>query len=220
MSSAIDFQNSEDLAFFGKISASISHELKNILAIISETAGLLHDLTELATKGKDVELEMLKTCCQDIEDEIRRGFDTVKQMNTFAHSVDDALKSTNLADVINLTINLAGYLSFASKVRFDLQQDSPPMIFTCPFRLQNLIYQTLVYAFESAGTDGEIRVSVHQEPDGSARITFSNLGSESSRVFPSDMTKKIAESIGADIRFADDYLGIDILVSQLNQKRD
>jgi C4-dicarboxylate-specific signal transduction histidine kinase len=32
MSSVIEFQNNEDLAFFGEVNASISHELKNILA--------------------------------------------------------------------------------------------------------------------------------------------------------------------------------------------
>ena len=31
------------LQFFGKVSASISHELKNVLAIINENAGLLED---------------------------------------------------------------------------------------------------------------------------------------------------------------------------------
>ncbi len=43
MNSPIEFQNNEDLVFFGKVNASISHELKNILAIISEAAGLLND---------------------------------------------------------------------------------------------------------------------------------------------------------------------------------
>ena len=32
------------LFFFGKMSASISHELKNVLAIINENAGLAEDL--------------------------------------------------------------------------------------------------------------------------------------------------------------------------------
>ena len=84
MDSTIDFKNNDDLAFFGKVNASISHELKNILAIISEAAGLLQDLTAIATKGQKIELEMLNTCSQDIVEEIQRGFTTIKQMNTFS----------------------------------------------------------------------------------------------------------------------------------------
>jgi hypothetical protein len=41
----------DSLAFFGKVNASISHELKNVMAIISETTGLLGDLSEMARGG-------------------------------------------------------------------------------------------------------------------------------------------------------------------------
>jgi len=217
MNSTIDFRNNEDLAFFGKVNASISHELKNILAIISETAGLLQDLTEMATKGQKIEWEMLNTCSQDILEEIQRGFTTIKQMNTFSHSVDVPLKSVNLIEVLELMINLAGFLSFAGKVRFDPPQDEASIVSTCPFRLQNLVYQTLVFAFKSVGATGEIQVAVHREPNGSARIAFSGLGTKGDLPFPSEETKKIAKSIGAEIRMADDSQAIDILVTQLDE---
>jgi len=217
MNSTIDFKNNDDLAFFGKVNASISHELKNILAIISEAAGLLQDLTEMVARGQKIELEMLKTCSQDIVEEIQRGFTTIKQMNTFSHSVDVPLKSVNLIEVLDLMINLAGFLSFASKVRFDPPQDEASIVSTCPFRLQNLVYHTLVFAFKSVGVDGEIQVAVHQETNSSARIVFSGLGIRSDLPFPSKETTKIARSIGAEIRMADDFQAIDILVSQLSE---
>ena len=220
MNSTIDFKNNDDLAFFGKVNASISHELKNILAIISEAAGLLQDLTEMATKGQKVELEMLKTCSQDIVEEIQRGFTTIKQMNTFSHSVDVPLKSVNLIEVLDLMINLAGFLSFASKVRFDPPQDEASTVSTCPFRLQNLLYHALVFAFKSVGVDGEIQVAVYRVPNGSARIAFSGLGTRGGLPFPSEETKNIAKSIGAEIRMADDSRAIDILVSPFSANSD
>jgi signal transduction histidine kinase len=215
MNSAIEFQNNEDLVFFGKVNASISHELKNILAIISEAAGLLNDLTELATKGQNFKLEMMKTCSQDIIEEIQRGFGTIKQMNTFSHSVDDPLKRVNLIEVLGLMIHLAGFLSFAGKVRFDPPEEAAPIVLTCPWRLQNLIYQSLVYAFESVGPDGEIQVSLHPQKDGSARITFSSLGTKSARTFPVEETIQIAASINAEIGMTGDSHVLDILVPHL-----
>jgi len=217
MNSLIDDKNNDDMAFFGKVNASISHELKNILAIISEAAGLLQDLTEMVARGQKIELEMLKTCSQDIVEEIQRGFTTIKQMNTFSHSVDVPLKSVNLIEVLDLMINLAGFLSFASKVRFDPPQDEASIVSTCPFRLQNLVYHTLVFAFKSVGVDGEIQVAVHRETNSSARIAFSGLGTEGGLPFPSEETKNIAASIGAEIRMADDSQAIDILVSQFSE---
>ena len=175
MDSTIDFKNNDDLAFFGKVNASISHELKNILAIISEAAGLLQDLTEMMSRGQKIELEMLKTCSQYIVEEIQRGFTTIKQMNKFSHSVDAPLKSVNIIEVIDLMINLAGFLSFASKIRFDLPQDGASTVSTCPFRLQNLVYHTLVFAFKSVGVDGKIEIAVHQHHAGFIDFEDENL---------------------------------------------
>jgi signal transduction histidine kinase len=217
MNSTIDFKNNEDLVFFGKVNASISHELKNILAVISEAAGLLQDLTEMAAQGQKIEFEMLQTCSQDIVEEIQRGFTTIKQMNTFSHSVDTPLKSVNLIEVLELMINLAGFLSFAAKVRFDPPSAEALMVATCPFRLQNLVYHTLVFAFKSVGADGEIQVAVQAETNDRARIAFSGLGTKAGLSFPSAETNELAKSIGAEIRLADDSQTIDILVSHLNE---
>jgi signal transduction histidine kinase len=214
MSRTIDFDDNDDLAFFGKVNASISHELKNILAIISEAAGLLQDLTDMAAQGKKIEVEMLKTCSQDIVEEIQRGFTTIKQMNKFSHSVDDPAKKVNLLDVVALMIGLAKFLSFASKVRFDPPPEAAPMVLTCPIRLQNLIYRALVFAFESAGPDGEIGVAIQPQPDGNAHITFSGLGSSSGRSFASDKTKIIAASIGINILESPDLQRFDLVVPE------
>jgi len=217
MNSTIDLKNNEDLEFFGKVNASISHELKNIMAIISEAAGLLQDLTQMAAKGQQVEFEMLQTCSQDIVEEIQRGFATIKQMNTFSHSVDTPLKSVNLIEVLELMISLAGFLSFAAKVRFDPPPDEALTVSTCPFRLQNLVYHTLVFAFKSVGPDKEIQVAVQRETNGRVRIAFSGLGNQGGLPFPSAETNNIAKSIGAEIRLADDCRAVDILVPQLNE---
>jgi len=214
MNNAIEIQNNEDLAFFGRISASISHELKNIFAIISETAGLLSDLTALAEKGKKLDLHMFKTCSQDIEEEIQRGFVTIKKMNTFSHSMDTPLKKVNVMDVVELMINISGFLSYASKVRVNPPEDAAAMILTYPFRLQHLIYQALVFAFKTAGPEAEIQVSICPEKDGSSRITFSDFGELQAGQFPVDEIIAIADSIEAKICVADDFQTFDIFVPE------
>ena len=209
-----EISDKDDLAFFGKVNASISHELKNILAIISEAAGLLQDLTEMAGKGQDVELEMLKGCSQDIVEEIQRGFATIKQMNVFAHSVDDPVKRVNLVDVVGLMIALAKFLSYASKIQFDPVPETEAMVLTSPFRLQNLIYRALIFAFESAGPDGQVQVAVRPQAEGGATITFNGFNPDNIGSFASDTTDKLAASIGVDIREASDLKGFDLIVPE------
>ncbi|MGD2096804.1 MAG: hypothetical protein PVG35_04440 [Desulfobacterales bacterium] len=200
MNHTTDFGNNDDLTFFGKVNASISHELKNSMAIISEAAGLLQDLTEMSVKGQKMEPEMLKSCSDDIIEEIQRSFTIIKQMNVFSHSVDDPVRTVNLLDLINLMAALSKFLSFASKIRFDPIPEEGSVVLTCPFRLQNLIYQALIFAFKSVGPNGQIAVGLQPQPNGAAHITFSDLGASNSRSFTTDKTKILAASIGVDIR--------------------
>jgi signal transduction histidine kinase len=209
-----DFGNNDDLTFFGRVNASISHELKNNLAIISEAAGLLQDLTEMAGRGQKIELNMLKACSEDIIEEIQRGFAIIKQMNAFSHSIDEPVKKVNLSKVIELMVALSKFLSFASKVRFDPVPEDVPVVLTCPFRLQNLVYQALIYAFESAGPDGQIVIGLQPQGNGSVHISFSALDSSNSRSFTSDRTKKIAASIGIEIRETADPHSFELVVPE------
>ena len=86
------------LQFFGKMSASISHEMKNVMAIINENAGLLEDLTVMAEKGMPIDPQRLRTQASRIMKQIRRGDDIIKGMNRFAHSVDEPWRQVELND--------------------------------------------------------------------------------------------------------------------------
>ena len=50
MNNQWDIIGGEGLQFFGKMSASISHEIKNVLAIINENTGLIED-SDLTKEG-------------------------------------------------------------------------------------------------------------------------------------------------------------------------
>jgi hypothetical protein len=207
------FQKSQDLVFFGKVNASISHELKNILAIISETAGLLKDLAEMQSNDRSIPRETLLSCSQDIIEEVHRGFATIAQMNALSHSVDVSLKSVNLAEVTDLMIGLAGFLKIAGKIRFK----SPPQketleVVTCPFQIRHLIYQAIVVAFESAGPQSQLQASIYPGKNGDIRITLSGLGSEGVRKFPVGELNQIAVLIGAEVFLADALDVVEIMV--------
>jgi signal transduction histidine kinase len=214
MNSTLDDSRNDDLIFFGKVNASISHELKNILAIISEAAGLLQDLTDMAARGKKIEFEMLQTCSQDIVEEIQRGFATIKQMNKFSHSVDDPVNEVNLVELVELMTALAGFLSTAAEVRLEPVPDAAPTVLTRPFRLQHLVYRALVFAFESAGPEGAVRVAVRPQPDGGASIAFSDFGADSSREFASESVAQLAASIGVEVREDNDSRRFELLVPE------
>jgi len=212
MNDMLNYMNTEGLKFFGKVNASISHELKNILAIISETAGFLNDLTELAKQGKELKLALLENCSNSIAEEIQRGFTTIKQMNRFSHSVDVPVMEVNLVEILELTAGLSGFLSFASNVRIENKGDDVKTITTCPFLLQNLIYQILCFAYESAGPTGEIRLHLSTENDKGVLLGFFSSAQMPAEKFPDEKIKKAADALGIEFKKNHSFYELNILI--------
>ena len=215
MKKSTDHFKDENLAFFGKVNASISHELKNIMAIISETAGLLGDMADMATIKNPIDPESLKSYTGSIIEEIQRGFKTIKQMNRFSHSVDTPIAEVNLVEILDLVINLIGYLSFAGKAHIhNCNCDaSTAIVKTCPFILQTIVYNALVSNYKNVGPGAETTISICSQDKLVWRIIFSDIQQENNHNFPDDITKDMADSIGVKIVFNENRLELDVPVS-------
>ena len=164
------------LQFFGKMTASISHEIKNVLAIINENAGLLEDLTLMADRGMPIEPERLKKLSQAVMKQIGRADTIVKNMNRFAHSADESFKSVELNDTLELVILLSNRFASMRSVTLEPKlQTAPVKIKTFPFLLMNLIWLCLDSAMDAAGDDKIVEV-VSQKTETGAQIRFRRLG--------------------------------------------
>jgi hypothetical protein len=202
---AIDLVNRQGLQFFGSVNASISHELKNIFAIISETAGFLNDLTQLSKQGKKFELSLLENCSNSIAEEIERGFDTIRQMNQFAHSVDDPVKETSIADTLVLAVKLTGFLSYAKKTHID-DPAKDITVLTSPFLLQNLIYRILCALYKSVDPKDALKITFHEKNADTVSVQFSWNSSPALTDFPDRETIDMADALKAEISLTDNTL--------------
>jgi signal transduction histidine kinase len=136
----------EGFHFFGKMSASISHEIKNALSIINEKAGLLEDFTMMAEQGRPIDPERLKSLAGGIMKQIQRADGLVKRMDRFAHSTDDPLKMIDLRETLELITSIAGRLASMCEAQVDLVlPDYPVMVVTNPFLFENLIWSCLEF---------------------------------------------------------------------------
>jgi hypothetical protein len=189
----------DSLAFFGKVNASISHELKNVMAIISETTGLLGDLSEMARGGTPLDPDMLTGTTESIIEEIQRGFTIIRQMNRFSHSVDTPVVAIDLMEILDLVRNLSGYLAFAGKINLHIGDGVTAMATTCPFILQAIIYQAVVFSFQNTGPGTELELSVQSQNESTWRILFDGFCPKGFDVFPDDRIKRMAASIGVSI---------------------
>ncbi len=200
MTTAKTLFNYDSLAFFGQVNASISHELKNIMAIISETAGLLNDITDMASDGKPMDAELLQSSTRSIMEEIHRGFKTIRQMNRFAHCVDTPVESVSLADLLDMVIHIAGYLAYSGKPRLCLLKTEKETVVTSPLILAEVVYRALTFSYRNSGPDGKIDIEISQQSESMWRITIYGFYIKSFQVFPDAHLKQTAESIGVKIQ--------------------
>jgi len=164
------------LRFFGKMSASISHEIKNVMAIINESAGLLEDLSLLAEKGMPVDPQRLKTHAGKIMAQIRRADEIVKNMNRFAHSVDEGVKRVDLAETVALAAALSERFATMRGISLQLKTAAGRTALRAnPFFLIQLIYLCLDFAMGAAGAGKSVGLSAEGEIGGS-RVRFTGLG--------------------------------------------
>ncbi len=190
------------LQFFGKMTASISHEIKNVMAIINESAGLLEDYGMMADKGIPIDPEKLKVVSGRVSKQIHRAEGIIRNMNSLAHSVDESLKSVELGETLKLSIGLAQRLADMKSVKLDLQ---PPRdivtIITSPFHLLNILWQVLDFAMGASGEGKTVKFTVETGP-ASVNIRFSGLeaiSTLSEAVFPTEREEALLQILGGRI---------------------
>ena len=191
----------EGFQFFGKMSASISHEIKNALAIINESAGLLEDFSLLADKGRPIDPERLKGLAQSVLKQVQRADGLVKKMNRFAHSADDAIRIFDVGEALDLVISLVQRLYAMREARVELVlPDHPVMAVTNLFLLENIIWLCLEFLL----TENHKVVKLIPETIGEG-VRISLVGQfgfpdDPGRVFPSEKEKALLEALKAELR--------------------
>ena len=86
-----------EAAFVGRIAAGATHEFRNILAIVKESAGLIGDLVEVGGPGGMPDREKVLRAVARIEAQVGRGADLAGALNRLAHALEKPAGATVLS---------------------------------------------------------------------------------------------------------------------------
>lgn len=126
--------------FIGRISASLTHEIKNVLAIIRESSGLMQDLLALSKDGAFTYHEKFNSILSAIQEQVNRGVELTARLNRFAHSTDQPLVDLDLNDLVAQVVLLMERFARLRKVQLQAQRsDGALSLNTDPFRLQMVL---------------------------------------------------------------------------------
>ena len=190
------------LQFFSRISASISHEIKNVLAIVNENAGLLEDYSIMAEKGMPLDPDRLKKMASTMIRQVSRGDELTKKMNRLAHTIDDAIAIVELKELIELFMALTDRLTAMRKISVEAKLSVNPLrIKTSPFFLMDLLWLCLDFAMAASGDIKQIELITEQTKN-NVNIRFTQLAGLSvsaKQTFPSEREKCLLGLLAADM---------------------
>jgi C4-dicarboxylate-specific signal transduction histidine kinase len=196
----MDINGENALKFFGKMTASISHELKNVLAIINENAGLLEDLCAMAERGRPVDPDRIKTVAGKVIKQVKRGDEIIIRLNSFAHTADESVCDVDLCEAIKLVSALSGRLAMMREITVELNADAAPVVVnTNPFLLETLVWLFLDFAMDAAGEEKRLSLSAEMLKN-KAIVRFSGLKGLAGILpdkFPGEREKALLLSLNA-----------------------
>ena len=202
MSAKLEIAAEAGLQFYGKMTASISHEIKNVLAIVNENAGLLEDLAFMADGGTAIEPQRLKNMSRTVMKQVGRADVIMKNMNRLAHSVDESIKTIDLNDLLELLVALSGRFASPRGVTVQPKFNQDPLkLKTSPFFLLNLLWLCLDFAMDAAGEDKIVELAT-QKTEAGIQVFFKGLGGLTGaplKLFPAEPEKGLCGLLGADL---------------------
>ena len=206
----------EGVRFFGEMTASVSHEIKNVLAIINENAGLLKDMVEMSTRGAPLSPERLEGLAQSISRQVVRGDRVVKKMNGFAHSADQPLETVDVSETVASVASLADRLIAmqGQPPRIDVPE-APVRVTTNRFFLENIIWACLCRSIQACDLDQAITVCA-EKSDETVRIRFQGLAAAKfpgqEAAFPSAREAMVCRMLNAQVSVDDNKEAITLML--------
>jgi signal transduction histidine kinase len=146
-----------EVALIGRITAGMTHEIKNVLAIIKESSGLLQDILRLSKGGAVPKPEQIGKVASRIQAQVGRGDALLSSLNWLAHSMSDRSSSVEIGDLSAQIVNLMQRFARLKQVELAAQPgDRDLTIETDLPRLLLVLVNCIEYCLSTASPKGRL----------------------------------------------------------------
>jgi signal transduction histidine kinase len=156
----MDHIKRKETAFFGRVTAGITHEIKNVLAIIQESSGLMEDVLEVTEDSTFSHKDKFLKSLDRIRRQIQRGIDITTCLNWFAHSPDSTPASLDLNETSKQIVMLASRFARLKNVALESSPSDPPLVIKSdPVSLEMALFESIEILLKAINTGGRITLS-------------------------------------------------------------
>jgi C4-dicarboxylate-specific signal transduction histidine kinase len=209
-----------EAAFIGLITAGATHELRNVLAIVKESSGLIADIINSTDRSGTSKPEKLMRATGRIEAQIKRGSELLTSLNRFAHSLDHAEDEIDLDEAAQQIPFLCQRV--ARRGRHQLQVlpgDQGQRVVVNLLRLQMALYAAVECCLEQLPEGGTLNLRPVRYGDRTSLEFNGEVGGQAVRFAPSEATawNKLApalEDLGACVEKIEAVQGFRLALSR------
>jgi C4-dicarboxylate-specific signal transduction histidine kinase len=208
-----------EAAFLAAMTASATHEVRNVLAIIKESAGLVNDLMEVYGARGSLDPEKVQRALERIRVQVRRGADHLTHLNRLAHTLDQDLSIVDL----NEEVQQLAFLSqrFARQKGQEVEVEPGTVdreLVLNALRLHMALFAAMECCLEELPDGSTVRVGAHDEGEAAVaefRGVGEGLDPEPASAWPGwQQLQELAGSLGAELERCVSGYGIRFLFFQ------
>lgn len=196
-----------DTAFMGRITAGVTHELKNVFAIIKESSGLVEDILAMNKDAVGPQQEKIVRVLSNIRQQVDRGVDLASRLNTFAHSPDELSASLDLNAVVEQVTSLSQrFARLKAVVLVPKTQPQKIVLATDPLKIQMVLVEAIDLLLKVLPSGTTVCLEPSDRGNGSVAIAFSPNGDDT----------KSAATTPADLSTSPDWANLGESAAMLN----
>jgi len=153
----------ESLQYFGTMLPLVSHEAKNMLAVIKENAGLMDDYLMMAQKGKSLNMERLSSLPASITKQVGRLNALITDVRQTAEGIENDTQDICLVQHARQVSELLSKKAATRSIQFQVCAVAETIpIHTWPVLLRHMMWRCLDYAMRVSQKGQRIEVALEK----------------------------------------------------------
>jgi len=208
-----------EAAFLAAMTASATHEVRNVLAIIKESAGLVDDLVQVHGERGDLDPEKVRRALERIGLQVRRGADLLTHLNRLAHTLDQDRSTVEMSQEVEQLAFLSQRFARqkGQKVEVEVGDAGPPLVLNA-LHLHMALSKAMQCCLEELPEGQTVKVGVREE-GGAVAVEFRRGDGDLLPALPGPWPgwpelEELAGSLGARVERGPRDYGIRILFSR------
>jgi signal transduction histidine kinase len=168
-----------ETAFMGRMTAGVTHELKNVLAIIKESAGLIEDILSINKGLAGPHEDKVMRVLSNIKQQVNRGVDLSSRLNAFAHSPDDISAGVDLNTVVDHVVCLCQrFARLKAVVLVAKPQPQTVTLVTDPLKIQMVLVEAIDLLLKVVPSGSTLCLEPSDRGNATVAVSFSPNGAE------------------------------------------